>query len=132
MTFYFRSDDVPELQGLSRWEQRVLLRGTFIKERAVSTLVLLLIVIGTVQFGLNPLIESLAPGLRNNTLPYASVLLVWLFLLMWLRDVVMMNVLRPKIGAKRVELEKAKAAQVEAEAAADTERAADAPAGSER
>ncbi|WP_169307282.1 hypothetical protein [Chitiniphilus eburneus] len=124
MTFYYRADDVPELKGLSRWEQRVLLRGTFIKERAVSTLVLLAVVIGTVQFGLNPLIEHLSPGLRNNTLPYAVVLLAWLFLLMWVRDVVMMNVLRPKISAKRVELEKANAAAAAAEADAtpDSER----------
>ncbi|UXY14726.1 hypothetical protein N8I74_15580 [Chitiniphilus purpureus] len=124
MAFYFRADDVPELQGLSAWEQRVLLRGTFIKERAVSTLLLLGIVIASVQFAINPLIERFFPALRSDTLPYAGLLLCWLFLLIWLRDTVMMNVLRPKIAVKRVELEKARAGQAAAQddAAAGGER----------
>ncbi|AZN37637.1 hypothetical protein [Iodobacter ciconiae] len=103
MSFYFRPDNVPELDGLSRWEQRVLLRGTFLKERAMSTLVLLVVVIASVQFVINPVLASVWPDFQSNSIPYAGVLVVWLLLLMWLRDVVMMNVLRPKIAIKRAE-----------------------------
>ncbi|MEN9657154.1 MAG: hypothetical protein RL571_619 [Pseudomonadota bacterium] len=103
MSFYFRPDNVPELDGLSRWEQRVLLRGTFLKERAMSTLVLLVLVIGSVQFLINPLLASIWPNFQSNSMAYGGVLVVWLLLLMWLRDVVMMNVLRPKIAIKRAE-----------------------------
>ncbi|HSC81397.1 MAG TPA: hypothetical protein VLC08_13660 [Chitinolyticbacter sp.] len=107
MPFYFRADDVPELAGLTRWEQRMLLRGTFIKERAISTLFLLIAVIGSVQFVINPLIEQFQPGMRTNSLSYVVALLAWLFLLMWLRDVIMMNVLRPKLAIKRAEMKRA-------------------------
>jgi fatty acid desaturase len=103
MSFYFRPDNVPELDGLSRWEQRVLLRGTFLKERAMSTLVLLVLVIASVQFMINPLLAAFWPGFQNNSVAYAGVLVGWLILLMWLRDVVMMNILRPKIAIKRAE-----------------------------
>ncbi|WP_432719394.1 hypothetical protein R0381_000469 [Jeongeupia wiesaeckerbachi] len=114
MAFYFRADDVPELRGLSKWDQRVLLRGTFLKERSISTLVLLLIVIGSIQFVINPLVESLAPGFRNNSLGYAAVLIVWLLALMSTRDIVMMNILRPKIAAKRAQQQAAELAAVKA------------------
>jgi hypothetical protein len=110
MSFYFRPDNVPELADLSRWEQRVLLRGTFLKERAMSTLVLLVVVIASVQFVINPVLAAVWPDFQNNSVAYASVLVVWLVLLMWLRDVVMMNVLRPKIAAKRAEKVNAPAA----------------------
>ncbi|MDR3427299.1 hypothetical protein [Silvimonas sp.] len=107
MAFYFRPDDVPELQGLTRWEQRVLLRGTFVKERLISTVVLLLIVLASVEFLVNPLVHQFVPGVSNSSLPYMAILLVWLFLLIWLRDTVMMNLLRNKIGARRAQLEAA-------------------------
>ncbi|XZG69630.1 hypothetical protein ACTSKR_13370 [Chitinibacteraceae bacterium HSL-7] len=103
MAFYFRADDVPELDGLTRWEQRVLLRGTFLKERAMSTVFLLIAVIGSVQFVINPLLATHLPAVQNDSVKYVVVLLVWLFLLMWIRDVIMMNILRPKIAAKRAE-----------------------------
>ncbi|GGP26689.1 hypothetical protein [Silvimonas amylolytica] len=104
MAFYFRPDDVPELQGLTRWEQRVLLRGTFVKERLISTVVLLLAVLVSVQFGINPVLHVVAPQVTNNSFPYMAVLLVWLFVLIWLRDTVMMNFLRGKIAARRAQL----------------------------
>lgn len=101
MAFYIRSEDVPELDGLSKWERRVMLRGTFLKERTISTLVLLVVVLATVNFIVNPLLMAFLPQVRNNSMPYALILLVYLFVLMWVRDVVLMNVLRPKIAAKR-------------------------------
>ncbi|SFN58198.1 hypothetical protein SAMN05660284_01833 [Formivibrio citricus] len=101
MAFYIRSENVPELAGLSKWERRVMLRGTFMKERALSTLVLLGVVLVSVSYLFNPLLQSFAPQLRNNSFPYMVILLAWLFLLMWVRDVVMMNLLRRKIAAKR-------------------------------
>ncbi|BCL76103.1 hypothetical protein JHS3_18390 [Jeongeupia sp. HS-3] len=114
MAFYFRADDVPELRGLSKWDQRVLLRGTFLKERAISTLLLLVLVIGSIQFVINPMLESFSPGFQHNTLAYAGVLIVWLLALMSARDIVMMNILRPKIAAKRVEQQAAELAAVKA------------------
>ncbi len=101
MAFYIRSENVPELAGLSKWERRVMLRGTFLKERALSTLVLLGVVLVSVNYLFNPLLQSLAPQLRSNSLPYIVILLAWLFLVMWVRDVLMMNWLRPKIAARR-------------------------------
>ena len=119
MTIYFRPDDVPELQGLTSWEQRVLLRGTFLKQRAMSTVFLLLAVLGSVQFIINPLLEKLAPAIRVNNLYYAAILIAWLLLLMWGRDVVMMNLLRPKIAEKRAEAKALEVAKLEAERAAE-------------
>lgn len=116
MTFYIRSEDVPELAGLSKWERRAMLRGTFLKERSISTLVLLGIVLGSVNYLLNPLIQAYAPDVRNNSMLYMVILLGWLFLLMWARDVVMMNLLRPKIAAKRAELAAKQAADADAAA----------------
>lgn len=104
MVFYIRSENVPELAGLSKWDRRVMLRGTFMKERALSTLVLLGVMLLTVNYLFNPLLQSLAPQVRNNSLPYVAVLLAWLFLMMWIRDVVVMNLLRPKIAARRAAL----------------------------
>ncbi|WP_028455786.1 hypothetical protein [Chitinilyticum litopenaei] len=103
MSFYLRPDQVPELQGLSKMEQRILLRGTFLKERAMSTVVLLLVIIGSIQFGINPLIEQLLPTVRTDSMLYAGILIAWFLLLMTVRDIVMMNVLRPKFAAKRAE-----------------------------
>lgn len=104
MTFYIRSEDIPELAGLSKWERRVMLRGTFLKERTISTLFLLVIVLASVNFVVNPLLVTYAPQVRTSSMPYAAILLIWLFLLMWIRDVVLMNMLRPKIAAKRAEV----------------------------
>jgi hypothetical protein len=120
MSFYIRPDDVPELQGLTRWEQRVLLRGTFIKERAMSTVFLLLAVLGSVQFAINPLLERYAPQIRTENMLYAGILVAWLLFLMWFRDTVMMNILRPKIAAKRAEMKAAEVAKLEAERAASS------------
>lgn len=120
MSFYIRPDDVPELQGLTRWEQRVLLRGTFIKERAMSTVFLLLAVLGSVQFVINPLVDRYAPQIRDENMIYAGILVAWLLFLMWARDVVMMNILRPKIAVKRAELKAVEVAKLEAERAAST------------
>lgn len=118
MSFYIRPDDVPELQGLTRWDQRVLLRGTFIKERAMSTVFLLLAVLGSVQFVINPLIDRFAPQIRAENMIYAGILVAWLLFLMWARDTVMMNILRPKIAIKRAEMKAAEIAKLEAERAA--------------
>ncbi|MDR3414392.1 MAG: hypothetical protein P4L87_26100 [Formivibrio sp.] len=101
MTFYIRPENVPELTGLSKWERRAMLRGTFLKERSISTLVLLGVVLASVNYLVNPLLQQVAPDVRNNSMLYMVILLCWLFLLMWLRDVVLMNMLRPKIAAKR-------------------------------
>ncbi|WP_028449107.1 hypothetical protein [Chitinibacter tainanensis] len=117
MTFYFRPDSVPELAGLSAWEQRVLLRGTFLRERAISTVILLLVVLASVQFALNPLMAALAPGLRNDSWSYAAILVVWLLALMKGRDIILMNLLRPKFAAKRAEQKAAEIARLEAERA---------------
>lgn len=117
MSFYIRPDDVPELQGLTRWDQRVLLRGTFLKERAMSTVFLLLIVLGSVQYLVNPLIDRFAPHIRAENVIYAGILVAWLLFLMWARDVVMMNILRPKLAAKRAEMKAAEVAKLEAERA---------------
>ncbi|QZA78870.1 hypothetical protein K4H28_05570 [Deefgea tanakiae] len=117
MSFYFRPDDVPELQGLTRWDQRILLRGTFIKERAMSTVFLLLIVLGSVQYGINPIIDHYAPHIRAENILYAGILVAWLLFLMWARDTVMMNMLRPKIAIKRAEMKAAEVAKLEAERA---------------
>jgi hypothetical protein len=119
MALFFRPDDVPELQGLTSWEQRVLLRGTFLKERAMSTVFLLLAVLGSVQFVINPLLTQFAPAFRQNNMYYAGLLIVWLLFLMWARDVVMMNILRPKIAVKRAEAKALEVAKLEAERAAD-------------
>lgn len=78
-----------------------MLRGTFLKERSISTLVLLGVVLASVNYLVNPLLQQVAPDVRNNSMLYMVILLCWLFLLMWLRDVVLMNMLRPKIAAKR-------------------------------
>lgn len=121
MSFYIRPDDVPELQGLTRWDQRVLLRGTYIKERAMSTVVLLLAVLGSVQFVINPIIDRYAPHIRTDTIIYAGILVAWLLFLMWARDTVMMNILRPKIALKRAEMKAAEVAKLEAEHAAAAE-----------
>ncbi len=118
MSFYIRPDDVPELQGLDRWEQRVLLRGTFIKERAMSTVFLLLAVLGSVQFVINPLIDRYAPQIRTENMLYGGILVGWLLLLMWLRDTIMMNILRPKIALKRAEIKAAGIAKLEIDRAA--------------
>ncbi|MBE9610979.1 hypothetical protein [Chitinilyticum piscinae] len=115
MPFYLRPDQVPELQGLSKMEQRILLRGTFLKERAMSTVVLVVAILLTVQYALNPLIEHLSPGLRNSQWAYAAILLAWLFALMTARDIVLMNLLRPKFAAKRAEAKAARVASLEAE-----------------
>ncbi len=117
MSFYIRPDDVPELQGLTRWDQRVLLRGTFIKERGMSTVFLLLVVLGSVQYVINPIVDLYAPHIRSNTIIYTGILLVWLLFLMWFRDAVMMNILRPKIAIKRAEMKAAEVAKLEAERA---------------
>lgn len=104
MTFYFRSENVPELAGLSKWDRRVMLRGTFLKERVISTMVLLAVALLSMNFLFNPMLEALAPQIRSNSMPYLVLLLLWLFFLMWARDVVMMNLLRPKIAARRATL----------------------------
>jgi len=39
--------------------------------------------------------------LKNYQIGYAAILLAWLLLLMAIRDMVMMNILRPKIAAHR-------------------------------
>ncbi|WP_348945699.1 hypothetical protein ABHF33_03680 [Chitinibacter sp. FCG-7] len=124
MAFYFRPDDVPELAGLSSWEQRVLMRGTFLRERAISTVVLLLAVLGSVQFVINPLIEKFLPTVRTDNMAYAAILVVWLLLLMKARDIILMNQLRPKFAAKRAEQKAAEIAKLEAERAAQAEQAA--------
>ncbi|WP_410497544.1 hypothetical protein [Chitinibacter sp. S2-10] len=124
MTFYFRPDDVPELAGLSRWEQRVLLRGTFLRERAISTVVLLLAVLGSVQFVINPLIEKFLPNIRTDNMIYAAILVIWLLLLMKARDIILMNQLRPKFAIKRAEQKAAEIAKLEAERAAQVEQPA--------
>ncbi|MGL4996983.1 MAG: hypothetical protein ACRC6G_12530, partial [Deefgea sp.] len=97
--------------------QRVLLRGTFIKERAMSTVFLLLAVLGSVQYVINPLIDRYAPHIRAENMMYAGILIVWLLFLMWFRDMVMMNILRPKIAIKRAEMKAAEVAKLEAERA---------------
>lgn len=122
MAFYFRPDDVPELADLSRWEQRVLLRGTFLRERAISTVVLLLAVLGSVQFVINPLIEKFLPTVRTDNMIYAALLVAWLLLLMKTRDIILMNQLRPKFAAKRAEQKAAEIAKLEAERAAQAEQ----------
>ncbi|WP_157314050.1 hypothetical protein [Chitinibacter sp. GC72] len=124
MAFYFRPDDVPELAGLSSWEQRVLMRGTFLRERAISTVVLLLAVLGSVQFVINPLIEKFLPTVRTDNMVYAAILVVWLLLLMKARDIILMNQLRPKFAAKRAEQKAAEIAKLEAERAAQAEKPA--------
>ncbi|QLI82404.1 hypothetical protein HZU75_13205 [Chitinibacter fontanus] len=124
MAFYFRPDDVPELADLSRWEQRVLLRGTFLRERAISTVVLLLAVLGSVQFVINPLIEKFLPTVRTDNMIYAALLVAWLLLLMKTRDIILMNQLRPKFAAKRAEQKAAEIAKLEAERAAQAEQPA--------
>jgi uncharacterized membrane protein YkvI len=101
MAFYLRAESVPELAGLDKMQRRILLRGTFLKERLVSTLVLLGVIMLSVNFGINPLIQKLYPHLKNDQIGYVVILLAWLFLLMAIRDVVMMNILRPKIAAHR-------------------------------
>jgi hypothetical protein len=121
MTIYFRPDSVPELAGLNTWEQRVLLRGTFLRERAISTVVLLLAVLGSVQFVVNPLLGHFVPTLRTDSISYALVLVVWLLVLMKGRDIVLMNILRPKIAAKRAEQKAAEIAKLEAERADDND-----------
>lgn len=101
MTFYLRAETVPELAGLSKTERRMMLRGTFLKERMFSTLALLAVVLGSVNYGLTPLLQKFLPQLRNDQVLYMVILLGWLFFLMWVRDVVMMNLLRPKIAVRR-------------------------------
>ncbi len=103
MTIYFRSENVPELADLSSLERRVMLRGTFLKERTLSSLVLMFVVLGSVHFIINPLLIALLPVVRNNSFFYMAVLVSWLILMMRVRDVVLMNMLRPKIAAKRAE-----------------------------
>lgn len=110
MTIYFRSEDIPELAGLSKWERRVFLRGTFLKERTLSSLALMFIVLGSVHFILNPLLMSNFPQLRESSMLYLAILIGWLLLWMGVRDIVMMNLLRPKIAARRAELEAKNAA----------------------
>ena len=80
-----------------------MLRGTFLKERTVSTIALLCIVLGSVNYVLNPLLIAYMPDVRNNSVIYMGILLGWLFLLMWVRDVILMNYLRPQIASKRAE-----------------------------
>jgi uncharacterized membrane protein YpjA len=99
MAFYLRAEQVPELAGLDKWQRRQLLRGTFLKERMMSTLLLLGVILLSVNFGLNPLIMKFMPHLKNDQITYAVILLVWLFVLMAVRDIIMMNLLRPKIAA---------------------------------
>jgi len=101
MAFYLRAESVPELAGLDKFQRRMLLRGTFLKERLVSTLVLLGVILLSVNFGINPLIQKFFPLLKNDQIGYAAILLAWLLLLMAIRDMVMMNILRPKIAAHR-------------------------------
>ncbi|SMC16033.1 hypothetical protein SAMN02745857_00080 [Andreprevotia lacus DSM 23236] len=113
MAFYLRADQVPELQGLTSWERRVLLRGTFLKERSISTVFLLVAAFGSIQFVINPLVRHLAPQLATNQIGYGIVLLAWVLILVTLRDIVMMNVLRPKIAAKRAAQTAAKVAGLE-------------------
>ena len=115
MTFYIRAENVPELAGMSKWERRVMLRGTFLKERTISTLALLVVVLASVNFVINPLLQAALPEVRNNSMPYMVILLAWLFLLMWVRDVILMNMLRPKIAQKRQELAEKTAAETAAE-----------------
>ncbi len=100
--FYLRADSVPELHGLTRWEQRVLLRGTFCQRThdfhpgaGGGGLFL------TVPFGINPLMHHLVPGVTNDSGVYMAVLVVWVFVLLGARDIVMMNLLRHKIAAHR-------------------------------
>ncbi len=110
MTIYFRSEDIPELAGLSKWERRVFLRGTFLKERTLSSMVLMIVVLGSVHFIINPILMSQFPGIRESSMLYLVILVSWLLLWMLVRDIVMMNFLRPRIAAKRAELEAKKAA----------------------
>lgn len=118
MAIYFRSEDVPELAGLSKWERRVLLRGTFLKERTLSSLALMLVVLGSVHFIINPILISHFPGVRESAGLYLVILVGWLLLWMVVRDIVMMNYLRPKIAAKLAELEARKKAAGNSDAAA--------------
>ncbi len=113
MAFYLRPDQVPELQDLSKMEQRILLRGTFLKERAISTVFLLVIIVASVQFALNPLLQHFMPTLRNDSMVYAGILIAWLFILMNVRDIILMNMLRPKFAAKRAEATAQKVAALE-------------------
>ncbi len=80
-----------------------MLHGTFLKERVLSTLVLLVVVWVLIDGFFNPFLQSVAPQIRNDSLPYMAMLLIFLFAMMRVRDVVMMNILRPKIAAKRAE-----------------------------
>ncbi|WP_035052969.1 hypothetical protein [Andreprevotia chitinilytica] len=115
MAFYWKADQVPELQGLSRWEQRVLLRGTFLKERMISSLILLVVALGSVWGVIAPLLAKFAPGVQRDSFLFFAVMIVWLLVLIGLRDVVMMNILRPKIAAKRAAKVAAEVAQLERE-----------------
>ncbi len=94
----------------------MLLRGTFLKERSISTMVLLGVVLASVNFVFNPLLQAYVPDVRSSSMLYMAILLGWLFLLMWVRDVVMMNWLRPKIAAKRAELAAKQASATDAAA----------------
>ncbi|WP_159674420.1 hypothetical protein [Andreprevotia sp. IGB-42] len=116
MAFYWKADEVPELQGLSRLEQRVLLRGTFLKERSMSTVALLVVAFASIEFVINPLVRSVAPQMTTSQMGYAGALIVWILLLMGVRDIVMMNILRPKIAAKRAAQTAAKVAELEKQA----------------
>lgn len=115
MAFYIRPDQVPELQGLNKMEQRILLRGTFLKERAISTVFLLIAIVGSVQFALNPVLQHAMPALRTDSMAYAGILIAWLFILMAVRDIILMNMLRPKFAAKRAEATASKVAILESE-----------------
>lgn len=104
MTFYFRAEDVPELAGLSRWERRLLLHGGFIKERMISTAVLLVLALGGAWGVINPLLPRLFPSMGPDSLGYGMIVLAWLLFLIVGRNLVMMNLLRPKIAAYRAAL----------------------------
>lgn len=96
----------------------MLLRGTFLKERTVSSLVLMFVVLASVHFIVNPILMSQFPGVRESAALYLVILVGWLLLWMWVRDIVMMNVLRPKIAAKLIEIEAKKKAAASSDAAA--------------
>ena len=101
MAFYFRADSVPELHGLGRFEQRRLTRAVFMRERMISTLVLAAVAYSSVYFVINPVVHHLLPEANNGSGTYMALLLVWVFALLGIRDVIMMNLLRPKIAAFR-------------------------------
>ncbi len=84
----------------------------------MSSMILLLVVLGSVHFIINPILMNNFPGVRENATLYLVILVGWLFLWMKVRDVVMMNILRPKIAIKRAELDAKKKAADSTDAAA--------------